>query len=102
MLVHSGIQACRNSCRIGFKLHKNKMIRFVLKLDPRSHIGSDEFKSLGRLPVSKRVDQIILNHSIRIKSGTSPDYMGEHYIPATSVHKYSTRFGEMAIFFILK
>ena len=41
---------------------QNKMIRFVLKLEPRSHIGSDEFKSLGWLPVSKRVDQIILNH----------------------------------------
>ena len=73
---------------------QNKMIRFVLKLDPRSHIGSDEFKSLGWLPVSKRVDQIILNHIFRIKSGTSPDYMGEHFIPASSVHNYSTRFRE--------
>ena len=73
---------------------QNKMIRFVLKLDPRSHIGSDEFKSLGWLQVSKRVDQIILNHIFRIKSGTSPDYMGEHFIPASSVHNYSTRFRE--------
>ena len=38
---------------------QNKMIRFVLRLGPRSHIGSDEFKSSGWLPVSKRVDQII-------------------------------------------
>ena len=68
------------------------MIRFVLRLDPRSHIGSDEFKSLGWLPVSKRQDKIILNHTFRIKSGTSPDYMGEHFIPASSVHNYSTRF----------
>ena len=73
---------------------QNKMIRFVLKLDPRSHIGSDEFKSLGWLPVSKRVDQIILNRIFRIKSGTSPDYMGEHSIPASSVHNYRTRFRE--------
>ena len=57
------------------KVTQNKMIRFVLKLDPRSHIESDEFKSLGWLPASKRVDQIILNHIFRIKSGTSPDYM---------------------------
>ena len=69
---------------------KNKMIRFVLKLDPGYHIGSDIFKSLGWLPVSKRVDQIILNHIFRNKSGTSPDYMGEHFIPASSVHNYST------------
>ena len=75
-----------------------KMIRFVVKLDPTSHIGSDEFKSLGWLPVSKRVDQIILNHIFRIKSGTSPDYMREHFIPVSSVHKYSTRFCENGIF----
>ena len=73
---------------------QNKMLRFVLKLDPRSHIGSDDFKSLGCLLASKRVDQIILNHIFRIKSETSPDYMGEHFIPASSVHNYSTRFRE--------
>ena len=67
------------------------MIRFVLKLDPRSHIGSDEFKSLGWLPVSNRVDKIIFNHIFRINSVTSPDYMGENFIPASSVHNYSTR-----------
>ena len=48
---------------------KYKMIRFILKLDPWSHLGLDEFKSLGWLPVSKRVDQMILNQII--KSGTS-------------------------------
>ena len=81
---------------------QNKMIRFVLKLDQRSHIGSDEFKSLGLLPVSKRVDQIILNHIFLIKSGTSPDYMGEHFIPASSVHNYSTRFRENGNFLFPK
>ena len=77
---------------------QNKMIQFVLKLDSRSHIGSDEFKSLGWLPVSKRVDQIILNHIFRIKSGTSPDYIGEYFIPASSLHNYSTRFRENSNF----
>lgn len=81
---------------------QNKLIRFVLKLDPRSHIGSDEFKALGWLPVSKRVDQIILNHVFRIKSGTSPDYMGEYFIPATAVHNYSTRFRENGCFCLPK
>lgn len=38
---------------------QNKLIRFVLNLDPRSHIGHEEFNSLNWLPVSKRVDQII-------------------------------------------
>ena len=62
------------------QITQNKIIIFVLKLDPRTHIGSDEFKTLGWLTVSKRVDQIILNHIFRIKSRTSPDYMKEHFI----------------------
>ena len=33
----------------------------------RAHIGSGVFKSLGWLPVSKRVDQIILNIVFKIK-----------------------------------
>ena len=75
------------------------MIRFVLKLDPRTHIGSDEFKSLGWLPVSKRVDQTILNHIFGIKSGT---HIKEHFIPVTSVHSYSTRFRENGCFCLPK
>ena len=40
------------------KLHvtQNKIIRFVLNMDSRAHLGSEVFKSLGWLPVSKRVD----------------------------------------------
>ena len=81
-----------NFLRNRLQVTQNKVIRFVMKLDPRSHIGSDEFQSLGGLPVSKRVGQIILNHIFRIKSGTSPDYTIEHFIPASSLHSCSTRF----------
>ena len=63
-----------------------------MKLDPRSHIGSNEFKFLGWLPVSRRVDQIVLNYVFKIKSGKSADYMIEHFVPVTSVHSYGTRF----------
>ena len=45
---------------------QNKIIGFVL--DSRAHVGSGGFKSLGWLPVSKRVDQIILNHVFKVKS----------------------------------
>ena len=51
------------------QITQNKIIRFVLKKDPRSHTGSNEFKSLGWLPVSRRVDQIVLNQVFKIKSG---------------------------------
>ena len=71
---------------------QNKIIWFVLIMGHRSNIGQDVFKAVGWLPVSKRVDQIILNHVFKTKSGTSPDYMTEQFTPASSVHSYSTRF----------
>lgn len=84
------------------QITQNKIIRFVLKMDPRSHIGPDVFKSLGWLPVSKRVDQIILCHVFKIKSGTAPDYMNAHFVPASSVHSYGTRFRESGCFSLPK
>ena len=59
---------------------QNKIIRFVLNMDSKAHVGSEVFKSLGWLPVSKRVDHIILNHVFKVKSGQSPDCMVEHFI----------------------
>ena len=59
---------------------QNKIIRFVLNMDSKAHVGSEVFKSLGWLPVSKRVDHIILNHVFQVKSGQSPDCMVEHFI----------------------
>ena len=71
-------------------------------MGPRSYIGQDAFKAVGWLPVSKRVDQNILNHVFKIKSGTSSDYMTEQFTPASSVHSYSTRFRENGRFSLPK
>ena len=59
-------------------------------MDSTAHVGSEVFKSLGWLPVSKRVDQIFLNHIFKVKLGQSADYMVEHFIPASSIHSYGT------------
>ena len=56
---YPGLSKC---LRERLQVTQNKMVRFDLKPDPKSHVGSEEFKSLGWLPVSKRVDQVILNH----------------------------------------
>ena len=81
---------------------QNKIIQFVLNMDLMAHVGSDVFKSLGWLPVSKRVDQIILNHVLKVKSGQSPDYMVEHFIPANFIHSDGTKFRETGRFSIPK
>ena len=71
-----------------------KVTRFVLNLDPRSHLGPGDFRSLVWLTVSKEVDQIVLNHVFKINSRASPDYMTEHFLHTSAVHSYGTRFRE--------
>ena len=81
---------------------QNKIIRIVLKKGPRSHIVSAVFKSNGWSPVSKRVDQIILNHIYKVNSGIFPDYMKEQFVPTKSVHSYSTKIRENGSFSLPK
>ena len=71
---------------------QNKLIRFVLGLDSRSHIGREQFTELGWLPVESRIYQIILTHVFKIHSSKAPLYMGEYFNPMRDVHQYSTRF----------
>ena len=80
---------------------QNKIIRFVLKMCPQSHIGQGVFKTVGWLPVSKRVDQIIFNHVLKIKSDLSPVYKIEQFVPASSVHTYSKFVGVQIQKFLL-
>ena len=61
------------------QIMQNKMIRFILKLDSRSHIGCNEFEKVNMLNVSDRVKQIKLNHVHKIWMGTSPEYMSENF-----------------------
>jgi len=71
---------------------QNKLIRFVLNLDYRTHIDNYHFKTLQWLPVDKRVEQIVLCHVFKIKNKLSPEYMKEHFIIQNSLHSYTTRF----------
>lgn len=70
---------------------QNKLMRFVLGLDARCHIGPEHFRSLNWLPVNNRVDQIVLGHVFKVKHGLAPDYLGEHFVPQDTVHSYRTR-----------
>ena len=45
---------------------QNKIIRFVFNMYSRAYLGSGIFKFVYLLRVSKRVDQIILNHVLRL------------------------------------
>ena len=72
------------------QIMQNKVIRFVLQLGPRSHIGYNEHKSSGWLPVSSRVDQIKASHMYKIQNNLAPSYM-ESSKPVAQIHTHFTR-----------
>ena len=57
---------------------QNKMIRYILNLDSRAHLGCSEFENVNMLNVCDRVKQNKLNHVHNIWNGTSPAYIKEN------------------------
>ena len=61
------------------QIAQNKMIRIILNLSSRSHIGQKELVKAGFLNVSKRVTQLRLGHVFKINDKTSPQYLSKHF-----------------------
>jgi hypothetical protein len=45
----------------------------MLNAPPRTHVGYNEFKFVGLLPVEYRVEQLKLGHMYNIINGSAPD-----------------------------
>ena len=58
---------------------QNKVIRFILNIDNRAHIGCKERESVNMLNVSDRVTQNKLNHVFRIWNDMCPIYLKEKF-----------------------
>ena len=72
---------------------QNKLIRFILKLKPRSHIGSDKLSKLNMLKVDDQVKQLKLKHVLNIYNNTAPHYMNFNFNKLSHTHRYNTRGG---------
>jgi len=68
---YSITQALKNK----FQTTQNKLVRYVLKLDSKTHFGIEQLASLNWLPVAKRNDFITLCHVFKIHNNSSPSYM---------------------------
>ena len=67
----------------------NKVVRFILNMGPRTHIGQRELDRVGLLSVKDRVIQMKMNHVYKIFHGTAPDYLNAHFTRVTSVQSYT-------------
>ena len=58
-----------------FQVLQNKVVRYLLNLTPRTHVGVNEFKAVAMLPVNYRVDQLKLNLMFNTNHGMAPSYL---------------------------
>ena len=61
------------------RVAQNKMIRFILNLDNRAHIGNKELEKAGFLIVKDRIKQLKLGHVFKIKQKTCPYYLSTNF-----------------------
>ena len=61
------------------QIMQNKIIRYILNLNSRAHIGCNEHERVNMLSVPDRVKQLRLTHVYKIWNGICPIYMKEHF-----------------------
>ena len=70
---------------------QNKMVRFMTKSGPRSHVGQKERSHIGYLSVEDRVKFLRLCHSHKIFYNACAPYLHDNFIRVSSTHNYYTR-----------
>ena len=83
------------SAKKRLQIVQNKVIRFVLGIPPRTHLGCLEFSRVNILPVKYRADQIKLNHMFNIVHGSAPEYLKQS-INLSRDNRYDTRSGNLS------
>ena len=82
------------SVKKSWQIVQNKVIRFVLGIPPRTHLGCSEFSRVHILPVKCRANEIKVNHMFNIVHGSAPKYH-KHSINLSRSNHYDTRSGNL-------
>lgn len=77
------------------QISQNKVIRYLLNLTPRTHIGANEFRKVNMIPVEIRVNQLKLNHMFKIINNQAPNYLQISML--RDQHNLNTRFSQHAV-----
>ena len=79
-------------CRI--QRSQNKIVRFWSNAPARFHVGANEFKTVGLLPVDCRVEQLKLGHMFNIINVQAPEYLRANV--EMVYHRYPPRANHLA------
>ena len=92
--------ALPTTLKLNLQVTQNKMVRFILRLPVRSHIGQSEPNMLKFLNVTDRVCQLRFNQVFKIKKDLSPLYLTAHFKQVNSVHNFSKRSNTSLNYFV--
>ncbi len=70
---------------------QNKIIRFMLNLGPRDHVGTEELNTLGLLNVEDRAKQIRLHNAHKVYYEETPKYLMSNNNKSRNRQGMSTR-----------
>ena len=73
------------------QIMQNKMVRFILNLDSRDHVGQETLNKLNMLFVKDPVTQLKMNHVFNIYNHRSTAYLSNHFQCFADIHGYATR-----------
>jgi len=85
--------------RVKMSVLQRKMVRFILNLGPRDHVGQGEIFRLSWITVPDRARYFRLCHVHKVVINRSPDYISENFKRVSDVHSHCTR-GNGTDFFI--
>ena len=84
------------SCKKKLQTAQNKIVRFILDLGPRTHVGQNELDKVNCLNTKDRATQLILGHVFNIYHNLAPSYLSEKF--SSISHNYNTRRAECNFF----
>ena len=89
--VSAWYSATTKQCKQKLQVAQNKLVRFILNLDARAHIGQPELNQLNMLNTSDRAQQMMLHHMFNVYHNSAPSYLSQGFTKVQSQHRYSTR-----------
>jgi hypothetical protein len=77
---------------------QNKMVRFILDMSPREHVGQAQLQTLKYLDIQNRYKQLRLRHVHNVFQSTGPSYLHQLFTRTSAVHSYGTRSNSLNVY----
>ena len=81
---------------------QNKMVRYIIGLQLRSHIGQNELDQVKYRKVDHIIYHLCLNHMYKVKQGSSPCNLKDMFKDVAVVLNFMSQWYTTLMFLVLK